>query len=108
MTTALLTVYTTLPTVDAARDLAREMVTRQLAACAQIEAIESFYIWDGALQQDAEWRVMFKTSAARYTDLEAAIRERHPYELPAIHAVAVSQAFEPYADWVIASATPAT
>ena len=31
---------------------------------------------------------------------EAAIRELHPYELPAIHAVAVVQAFGPYAEWV--------
>lgn len=107
MSTALLAVYTTLPTVDAARDLAREMVTRQLAACVQIEAIESFYSWDKALQQDTEWRVMFKTTTARYAELETAIRERHPYELPAIHAVAVTHVYGPYKDWVMANTTKA-
>ena len=30
----------------------------------------------------------------------AALRERHPYELPAIHAIATVQADAAYAEWV--------
>ena len=39
--------------------------------------------------------------------LEAAIRARHPYALPAIHAIATEQAYAPYAEWVEASTKPA-
>ena len=55
---------------------------------------------------EPEWRVLFKTRADAYAALEAAIRDRHPYELPAIHAVATQQAYGPYAEWVVASTGP--
>ena len=96
----LLAVYTTLATRDDARRIATEVVERRLAACAQIEPIESIYRWQGALQQETEFRVLLKTTEAQYPALEAAIRALHPYDLPAVHAVAVVQAYAPYAAWV--------
>jgi len=96
----LIAVYTTVASRDDARRMARALVERKLAACAQISEIESFYSWRGAVQDEPEWRLLFKTTQERYAAVEAAIRELHPYELPAIHAVPVAQAFAPYADWV--------
>ena len=96
----LLAVYTTVAGREDARRLARAIVERRLAACAQISEIESCYVWQGALQQEGEFRLMLKTTEDRYPALEAVLRELHPYELPAIHAVAVERAFPPYAAWV--------
>lgn len=96
----LLAVYTTVATQQEARTLARIVVERKLAACAQISPIESFYRWKGEVRNDAEHRILFKVHEARYQALEAAIREMHPYELPAIHAVGVEAVYEPYAAWV--------
>lgn len=93
-------VVTTVGTHADAERLARTLVERLLAACAQIEAIDSFYVWDGALQHDSEFRVLFKTTRDRYDAVESAIRELHPYELPAIHAIAFERAFAPYAAWI--------
>ena len=95
-----LAVVTTLPNRAAAQDLARALVTQRLAACAQISEIESFYTWDGALQQAPEWRLLLKTRAALYARLEAAIRAAHPYELPAIHALALQPIAPDYARWL--------
>ena len=97
----LIAVYTTVATREDAQRLARAVVERGLAACAQIGAIESFYTWKGAVQHEPEWRIVFKTRADRYDGIEQALRELHPYELPAIHAVAVERAFDAYAAWVI-------
>lgn len=96
----LIAVVTTVGTADEARALARALVERRLAACAQVEPIESFYAWKGALQHDPEFRVLFKTTAERWDAIEAAIRELHPYELPAIFALPVERAHAPYAAWV--------
>jgi periplasmic divalent cation tolerance protein len=96
----LLAVFTTVASAEAAREMGRALVERKLAACAQITEIESIYSWDGAVQDEVEYRVMFKTTAAQYPAIEAAIRELHTYELPAIHAVAVEAVYEPYAAWV--------
>ena len=96
----LLAVYTTVASREAARQIAGALVERGLAACAQIEEIESLYAWKGALQQEAEFRILLKTTASSYPAVEAAIRELHGYELPAIYAVPVTHAHGPYADWV--------
>ena len=102
-----LLVVTTVATREQALALARELVERRLAACAQITAIDSVYRWQGTVHEEGEFRVLFKTRADAYAAVEAAIRERHPYELPAIHAVATVQAHTAYAEWVVASTQPA-
>lgn len=96
----LLAVYTTVATQEQARTIARALVERGLAACVQIGAIESFYRWGGELHDEPEFRLLCKTTDARYDAVEAAIRELHPYELPAIYAVALEHVYEPYAAWV--------
>jgi periplasmic divalent cation tolerance protein len=93
-------VVTTVGSLDEARAMARALVQRKLAACAQISQIESFYHWQGTLQNDTEFRVLFKTTGERYVAVEAAIRELHSYELPAIHAVVFEHVYAPYAAWV--------
>ncbi|WP_029001493.1 divalent-cation tolerance protein CutA [Azohydromonas australica] len=93
-------VITTVATSDDARRLARALVERRLVACAQISQIESVYIWENKLQQEGEYRLMLKTVASRYAAVEEAIRELHPYTLPAIYALALERVHGPYADWV--------
>lgn len=100
MNMKLIAVFTTVGSLDEARMIARALVERRLVACAQITEIESFYSWSGAVQNDKEFRIMLKTTEARYKAVETAIRALHSYELPAIHAVAVERAYEPYAAWV--------
>lgn len=101
-----LLVITTLATREQALALARDLVERRLAACAQITAIDSVYRWHGAVEHDSEFRLLLKTHAEGYAALEAAIRAQHPYELPAIHAIATVMAHAPYAEWVEASTRP--
>ncbi len=98
-----ITVVTTLGSRAEAQAMARALVERKLAACAQIAEIESFYTWNGAVQHEPEFRVSFKTTDAMYGAVEAAIREMHSYELPAIHAVSSCQIYAPYAQWIEAN-----
>lgn len=93
-------VITTVGSRDAAQAMARALVGRKLAACAQIDAIESVYTWDGSPQNEPEFRITFKTTDAQYAALEAAIRELHSYALPAIHAIALTHVYAPYAQWI--------
>jgi periplasmic divalent cation tolerance protein len=98
--TLFLAVVTTLDSQPLAQQMARTLVERGLVACAQISEIESFYTWDGAVQNAKEFRVLFKTTGAQYATVEQAIRELHSYALPAIHACAIDHIYEPYADWI--------
>ncbi len=93
-------VITTIGSRAEAQAMARALVERRLAACAQIDEIESFYTWDGAIQNEPEFRVTFKTTDAQYAAVEAAIRELHTYALPAIYGIAWSHVYAPYAQWI--------
>lgn len=98
-----------LSTVDsraAADTLAAAMVEQRLAACVHIQAIDSVYRWQGQVQAEPEWRLLFKTTAARYAALETALRAAHPYALPAIVAWPCSHGLEAFADWVDAETRP--
>ncbi len=96
----LIAAITTTSTLEEAQHLARTMVERKLAACAQISSIESYYRWKGQVEHASEYRILFKTTAERYPELEQAIRELHSYELPAIFALPVSEALPEYVVWV--------
>lgn len=98
-----LLVLTNLPDEETARRLADRLVGGRLAACVNILApCRSVYRWEGRIEDAAEVPVLIKTTAARYAELEAAIRELHPYELPEIVAVPIALGLPGYLSWVAA------
>lgn len=103
MTTYIL-VHTTLPDEETARALARSLVEARLAACVTLGApVESLYHWQGALENAREVPLTIKTRADRYAAVAAAIRSRHPYELPEILAVPIVDGHADYLAWIDAS-----
>ncbi len=96
-----LLVITNLADADSARTMARALVERRLAACVNmLPAVQSVYRWRDAIEEAAEVTLVIKTTAARYAELEQAIRTLHPYELPEIIAVPVSAGLPAYLDWI--------
>lgn len=94
-------VMTSLPDRAAALKLAQALVDRRLAACVNVLAeCTSVFRWKGAVENAAEVPVFIKTRAGRYGEVEAAIRELHPYELPEIVAVPVRGGLDDYLQWV--------
>ena len=98
-----LVITTTLPERAAALQLARDAVDARLAACAQVDAspVASLYHWQGALCEDTEWRLCFKTTAAQADALHRFVAQRHPYAVPQ-WVVLTAQASPEYAAWVAA------
>ena len=98
-----LLVLTNLPERAAAERLADMLIEKRLAACVNILApCRSVYRWKGAVQHDEEHPMLIKTTAERYPAMEKALREGHPYELPEIIAVPISQGLPDYLAWVAA------
>ena len=94
-------VLTNLPDSGAAFNLARELVSLRLAACANVLApATSFYRWEGKLEEAIEHPVLIKTTRERYAELEAAIRARHPYSVPEIVAWPIELGLADYLRWV--------
>ncbi len=96
-----LLVLTNLPDRAAAVKLARELVESRLAACVNVLAgCTSVYRWNGAIEEANEVPLLIKTRAARYDELEAAIRSLHPYEVPEVIAVPLARGLADYLEWV--------
>ena len=96
-------VLTHLPDRAAATALARALVEARLAACVSVGApVDSLYHWHGQIETATEVPVIIKTQRERYPQLETAIRSRHPYELPEIIAVPITDGLLPYLQWITA------
>ncbi len=94
-------VMTNLPDRATAVKLAQALVDRRLAACVNVLGeCTSVFRWKGVVENAQEVPVLIKTRAARYEQVEAAIRELHPYDLPEIIAVPVSRGHDEYLQWV--------
>lgn len=93
-------VISTFPDRTAALAAARALLEARLAACAQISApLTSIYHWQGTLQEDEEFELRLKTRRALGPQIEAMLREWHPYELPQILYVPMEGSSD-YIDWV--------
>ncbi len=93
-------VMTTCSTREDAQTLARGLVNAHLAACVQMLNIESVYRWQGQVHQDPEILLLVKTRADLYPQVEAYLRQHHPYEVPEILQVPVQQGLASYLSWV--------
>ena len=96
-----LLILTNLPDETSAQALAAALVTERLAACVNVLApCRSVYRWQDEIEHAQEIPLLIKTTTERYAALEAAIRVRHPYELPEIIAVPVTHGLPEYLAWV--------
>ncbi|MBO1336885.1 divalent-cation tolerance protein CutA [Streptomyces sp. VRA16 Mangrove soil] len=103
-----LAVLTTVDAVEKGEALARGAVEARLAACAQVSSgsVTSVYRWEGVVETAREWRVLLKTTRARYAELEAWLTEHHEYETPQIVALPVTHTATPYLTWLTSQVTP--
>jgi periplasmic divalent cation tolerance protein len=96
-----LLVLTNAPDHSVAMRIAQALVEQRLAACVNVvSGCTSVYRWNGAVEKAEELPVLIKTRAARYPEVEAAIRKLHPYELPEIIAVPITRGLPDYLAWV--------
>jgi periplasmic divalent cation tolerance protein len=96
-----LLVLSTCPDAETAQRLATILIERRLAACVNIlPGVTSVYRWQGKITQDSEVLLLAKTRIDRYQEVETALVEHHPYELPEVVAVSLKQGLSDYLAWL--------
>src|SRR5215217_9197981 len=94
-------VLTSVGSEEDAERISIALVERRLAACVQtVGPIASRYRWRRKVETALEWQCLVKTEADRYPEVEAAIRELHPYEEPEILASPIVAGSAGYLAWV--------
>lgn len=69
-----------------AERIARALISKKLAACANFFPVQSYFWWKRKQQRSAEYLLTIKTLPSRFAALARAITALHSYELPVIHA----------------------
>lgn len=102
-----LLVLVTWPADRPADTLARALVEERLAACVNVLGdVQSFYRWEGRVQQDAERQLLIKTTSDRLEALEARVAALHPYTVPEFLVIPVTGGSDRYLEWLRASTRP--
>ena len=99
--TAHVQVSTTTDSSDAAAALADSAVRARMAACGQVFGpISSVYWWDGKVEREQEWLVLFKTTAEHGPALVEHIRANHTYDVPEVIVTPIIGGNPAYLAWV--------
>jgi periplasmic divalent cation tolerance protein len=95
-------VLVTCATPTEGRIIARELVSKRLAACVNIalSPVESFYTWKGKLEKTREYLLLIKTTKKRLADLEKQVKRMHSYEVPEFIVLPVAAGSSDYLAWL--------
>ena len=92
----------TCATLEEARKIARGVVERHLAACVTIvtHAVESFYSWEGKLENSSEYLLMIKTTEEKVEELQKDVVALHSYDTPEFIVLPIVAGSEAYLEWL--------
>ena len=84
-----------------ARQIGTVLVEKQLAACVSfVPGCTSIYSWQEKMTESTETLALIKSTQALFSELEATIRALHPYNVPEIIGMPLSQLSHPYRQWM--------
>src|SRR4029077_2592263 len=95
-------VLSTFPVGDRAAHLARTLVDERLCACVNlVGGVQSFYHWEGAIEEQHEQLAIVKTTRGKAAALIARRGELHPYDVPEALVLPVVTGLPAYLAWVV-------
>jgi periplasmic divalent cation tolerance protein len=96
-------VLSTFPSKASVANVANHVVTLKLCACVNFTEVRSIYSWRGKIQDQPEFIALFKTTTKSAKKLKAEIVKRHPYDVPEIVELKMSDVSKPYLSWLVES-----
>jgi len=94
-------VYMTAGGLEEARRIGRELVEARLAACVNIlDGMNSFYWWEGKVQDERETVLIAKTKAGLVPSLIEKVKSLHSYTVPCIVSLPILEGYAPFLEWV--------
>ena len=86
-----------------AEKIVKSLLEKRLAACAQIIGpMASYFHWQGKLDSAQEYLCLIKSRNDLFGELEAEIKNIHPYEVPEILATQITKGGSDYLNWLAA------
>jgi len=93
-------IISTFAYMESAKKTAKMLLERRLAACVQMFPIESMYIWKNEIHDESETILFIKSRTDLFDEIAASIRKIHPYEVPEIIQIPISEGLPEYLTWL--------
>lgn len=94
-------IYITAGSMDEARSIGKELVTRRLAASVNIiDGINSLYWWEGEIRDEKEVTILAKTKESLVPELIEKVRSMHSYDCPCIVSLPILEGNRPFLEWI--------
>ena len=93
-------ISTTLHDKELAQTIISALLKKQMVACIQTYPIESFYNWQGKMEQTKEILLQIKTRASLFENIKQEIETLHDYEIPEIIMTPIIKGNSAYLKWI--------
>jgi periplasmic divalent cation tolerance protein len=94
-------VITTISSKLGAEKISEALIKERFSACVQIVGpINSIYRWKSKIEKTKEWLCIIKTRKALYKKVEKSIKKTHPYKVPEIIAIPITETSRDYSKWL--------
>ncbi|XP_039586664.1 protein CutA homolog [Passer montanus] len=89
------------PNEHVARDIARAIMDKRLAAYVNILPKSSaLYFWKGELEESTEILLLVKTRTSKIGELSNYVRSIHPFEIPEVISLPIERGNPAYLRWI--------
>ncbi|XP_024418084.1 protein CutA homolog isoform X3 [Desmodus rotundus] len=94
-------VFVNCPNEQIARDIARAVLGKKLAASVNLlPEASSLYFWNGEIEEATEILLLIKTKTSKVDILSSYVRLVHPFEIPEIFSLPMDQGDVHYLKWL--------
>lgn len=94
-------VFVNYPNEQIARDVARAILDKKLAASVNIlPKTSSLYFWKGKIEESTEILLLIKTKTSKVSRLSTYMRLAHPFEIPEVFSIPMDQGDARYLKWL--------
>ena len=95
-------ILSTFPSEQLVAEVAKHVVSAKLCACVNFTQIRSMYTWNGKIEDQYEFLALFKATSKSAKKLKAEIARLHPYKVPEIVELKMSDVSRSYLSWLAA------
>ena len=94
-------VFITVDSQETAQKITDKLLTERKAVCINIiPKVESYYWWQGKIENANELLLIVKTRAVLLEGLIALVKQNHPYSVPEIIALPIIGGNKDYLKWI--------